>query len=372
MSTDITPFRIEIGDEAVADLRERLAMTRFPQQVCDDWDRGQPVAFIRELAEQWREHFDWREAEARLNRQPQFLTEIDGQIIHFVHVRSARPDAVPLILTHGWPATFTEYFALIEPLTNPADGGPAYHVVLPSLPGFGFSVPLSGPGWGSARIARAWDALMKRLGYDRYGAVGNDVGSGVVKELGVLAPDGLIGIHMQQVFAFPSDPEAWSKLDAFEQAGMANMQSWQDNNGYQRIQQTRPGTLAYGLSDSPTGLLAWLAELPFGFDGNAATRHDRTHFLTDASIYWFTDTGGSAANVYLEDHASNGGADENRVDLPVGVAVFPDDFRSVRAHSEVNNNVVHWTQMPRGGHFAAIEEPALLVEDIRAFFSALA
>ncbi len=366
----ITPFRIDIPDEAIADLKERLTMARWPQQVGEDWDRGQPVAFIRELADEWRDHFDWRAAEAGLNRYPQFTTEIDGQTIHFVHVKSPRPGALPLVLTHGWPATFTEYFGLIEPLTDPADGGQAYDVVLPSLPGFGFSMPLSGPGWGSARIAKAWDTLMKRLGYTRYGAVGNDVGSGVAKELGVLAPDGLVGIHMQQVFAFPSDPEAWTKLDAFEQAGFANMEGWEKNNGYQRIQQTRPGTLGFGLGDSPAGLLAWLAELPFGFDGSTRG-YDRTHFLTDASIYWFTDTGGTAANVYLEDHRANGGADENRVELPVGVAVFPDDFRSVRAHASVNNNTVHWTQMPRGGHFAAVTDPELLAGDVRKFFEAV-
>jgi pimeloyl-ACP methyl ester carboxylesterase len=369
--TTITPFRIEVSDEAIADLKERLAMTRWPQQTGPDWDRGQALGFVRELADEWQNRFDWRAAEAKLNRYPQFLTEVDGQTIHFVHVKSRHAGALPLILTHGWPATFTEYFALIEPLTNPADGGQAYDVVIPSLPGFGFSMPLSGPGWGSARVAKAWDTLMKRLGYTRYGAVGNDVGSAVVKELGVLAPNGLAGIHMQQIFAFPQDPEAWTKLDAFEQAGMANMEGWQKNNGYQRIQQSRPGTLAYGLSDSPTGLLAWLAELPFGFDGSSAQRYDRTHFLTDASIYWFTNTGGSAANIYLEDFAANGGADENKVTLPVGVAVFPEDFRSVLAHSAVNNNIVHWTQMPDGGHFAAVTHPELLARDVRAFFGGL-
>jgi pimeloyl-ACP methyl ester carboxylesterase len=366
----ITPFKINISDDAIADLRERLDMTRWPAQVAPGWNRGQPVDFIRGLAAEWRD-FDWRTAEAELNRYPQFTTEIDGQTIHFLHVKSERPDALPLILTHGWPATFTEYLGLVETLTEPSDGAQAYHVVLPSLPGYGFSLPLNGPGWGSARIARAWAELMRRLGYTRYGAVGNDVGSGVVKELGVLAPEGLIGIHMQQVFAFPADPEAWTKLDAFEQAGMANMQAWEASNGYQRIQQTRPGTLSFGLADSPVGLLAWLAELPFAADGRHAEIYGREHFLTDVSIYWFTETGGSAANIYLEDHLSNGGGDEKRVELPVGVAVFPDDFRSVRAHSEVNNNIVHWTQMPSGGHFAAVNEPELLADDIRAFFSRL-
>ncbi len=367
----ITPFTINIPDSAIADLRERLAMTRWPVEVTADWDRGQPVQFIRELAEQWLNEFDWRAAEARLNRYPQFVTEIDSQRIHFVHVKSSRKGALPLILTHGWPSTFTEYLKLVEPLTNPASGEPAFDVVIPSLPGFGFSSPLASPGWDSARTARAWNALMQSLGYERYGFVGNDVGSGVGKELGVLKPSGLVGVHLQQIFAFPSDDSGWSKMDAFEAAGMANADKWQAANGYQRIQQTRPGTLAYGLVDSPVAQLAWNAELPFGADGNAVEKHDRESFLTDVSIYWFTGTGGQAANIYLEDLRSNGGDDSKRNDVLTGVAVFPDDFRSVRAFCEGNNNIVHWTQMPRGGHFAPVNEPDLLAADVAKFFGSL-
>ncbi|MEQ1769392.1 MAG: epoxide hydrolase family protein [Devosia sp.] len=368
--TSISPFKIAIPDAALADLRERLAMTRWPVEVTHDWDRGQPVAFVKELAEQWLNGFDWRTQEAALNRYPQFTTDIDGQRIHFVHVRSGRADALPLVLTHGWPSTFTEYLKLVEPLTNPASG-PAFDVVIPSLPGFGFSNPLSGPGWGAAKTAAAWDVLMQRLGYTRYGFVGNDVGSFVGKELGVLKPEGVVGIHLQQIFAFPSDDSGWSKMDPFEAEGMANADKWEANNGYQRIQQTRPGTLAYGLVDSPVAQLAWNTELPFGFDGSAVKTLDREHFLTDASIYWFTATGGSAANIYYEDGKTNGGGDDRRNGVPTGVAVFPDDFRSVRAFSEPNNNIVHWTQMPRGGHFAPVNEPELLAADVSAFFGGL-
>lgn len=368
---DFTPFKISIPDSAISDLKERLAMTRFPAEVTPDWNRGQPVSLLRELTDQWLNHFDWRAAEAKLNAYPQFLTEIDGQRIHFVHVKSQRPDAFPLILTHGWPSTFTEYLALIEPLTNPAAGQPAFDVVIPSLPGFGFSSPLSGPGWDSARTAKAWDALMKGLGYQRYGYVGNDVGSIVGKEMGVLAPEGLVGIHIKQIFAFPSDDSAWSQMDEFEAAGMANADAWEAANGYQRIQQTRPGTLAYGLVDSPVAQLAWNAELPFGADGSGALTIDRVHFLTDVSIYWFTGTGGSAANIYLEDLRSGAGDDSRRNDVPTGVAVFPDDFRSVKAFASVNNKIVHWTQMPKGGHFAGVSDSDLLSADVARFFASL-
>lgn len=361
----ITPFKIAIPDSALADLNERLAMSRWPHAVDAAWDRGQPVSLIKELADQWLNRFDWRAKEAELNRFPQFTTEIDGQRIHFVHVRSGRPGALPLILTHGWPSTFTEYLRLVEPLSE------GFDLVIPSLPGFGFSSPLAGPGWSAARTAKAWDVLMDRLGYDRYGFVGNDVGSFVGKEIGVLKPAGLVGVHLQQIFAFPSDDAAWSRMDAFEAEGMANAQAWQNANGYQRIQETRPATLAFGLGDSPVGQLAWNAELPFGFAGQNVASVDREHFLTDVSIYWFTNTGGSAANMYLEDGRANGGGDDRRNDVPTGVAVFPDDFRSVRAFSEPNNNIVHWTQMPRGGHFAPVNEPELLAADIAAFFGRL-
>jgi pimeloyl-ACP methyl ester carboxylesterase len=368
--TEITPFRIAVPQAQIDDLKERLAMTRWPAVVTDDWSRGQPVRFVRELAEHWLHRYDWRRHEAALNRYPQFLTEIDGQTIHFVHLRAKREDAFPLVLTHGWPSTFTEYLGLVEALAAPEEG-PAFDVVVPSLPGYGFSSPLAGPGWDSPRVAKAWDGLMTRLGYDRYGFVGNDVGSLVGKEIGVLRPEGLAGVHVQQIFAFPADESEWSRMDGFEAEGMANASHWEANNGYQRIQQTRPATLAYGLVDSPVAQLAWNAELSFGFDGGQAATRDRERFLTDVSIYWFTGTGGSAANIYLEDFRSNGGDDGRRVEVPVGVAVFPDDFRSVRAFSEKQNNIVHWTQMPRGGHFAATDAPDLLVGDVREFFGGL-
>lgn len=375
LNDDITPFQIAIEEAQLTDLRERLTMTRWPASVADDWSHGQPVRFIRELAEQWL-HFDWRAREAELNRYPHYLTEIDGQRIHFVHVRSKEPDALPLILTHGWPSTFYEYYPVIGLLTDPRAHGLdpklSFDVVIPSVPGYGFSSPLTDPGWDSARTAKAWDTLMKRLGYARYGAQGGDVGALITKELGTLGPDGLAGVHLQQIFAFPNGtPGEMEKLTPFERDGFANLDKFQKYSGYQPIQQKRPATLGYGLVDSPVALLAWNAELFFGFEGEGAQYIDRERYLTHVSIYWFTGTGSSAANIYFEDAQTGAGYREARNETPTGVSVFPWDFRSVRSFAERANNIVHWTEMERGGHFAATDAPELLVGDMRRFFGSL-
>ncbi len=371
--TAITPFKIAIADAAIDDLKVRLEGARWPAATTEDWSHGQPVHFVKELADQWRKRFDRRAREQELNGFPQFLTEIDGQTIHFLHIKSKAPNAFPLILTHGWPSTFYEFFDIIGPLADPETHGPdaslAFDLVIPSLPGYGFSTPLAGPGWDSARTAKAWDVLMKRLGYQRYGAQGGDVGALVSKEMAVLAPEGLVGVHLQQIFAFPDGtPGEMDKLSPFEKDGMANLDGYQKYAGYQPIQQKRPGTLAYGLVDSPIAQLAWNTELFFGFLGEGAKLGDREKFLTHVSIYWFTATGGSAANIYLEDAATGAGYREVKNRTPTGVAVFPQDFRSVRSFAERANNIVHWTEMPRGGHFAASDAPDLSVEDIRKFF----
>ncbi|MCK8779997.1 epoxide hydrolase [Rhizobium sp. NTR19] len=373
----IAPYRIEISDEAITDLKDRLARTRFPRAVSDDWSRGQPIKLIRELVDQWRDEYDWREHERALNRLPHFMTEIDGQPIHFVHVKSSVPNALPLILSHGWPASFVEFLGLIGPLTDPKahglDESIAFDLVIPSLPGFGFSSPMSVPGWDSARTAKAWDTLMKALGYERYGAHGGDVGALVGRELGILAPEGLVGTHLLQIFAFPTgQPGEMDKLSSFEMEGMGNLAKFEKYGGYQVIQSKRPGTLAFSLNDSPAGQLAWNAELWFGFEGNGVEHVDRELYLTINSIFWFTATSGSAANVYFEDAQTGAGYREIPNPTPTGVAVFPDDFRSVRSFAERSNNIVHWTEMPRGGHFAAQDAPDLLLEDIRKFFNGLA
>ena len=369
-----TPFTIEFTAEAVADLKERLAMTRWPVPVSNDWSHGQPVSFVKELAEQWGEHFDFAKAEATLNRYPQFLTEIDGQTIHFLHIKSKEPDALPLLLTHGWPSSVFEFFPIIGPLTDPRahglDPALAFDLVIPSVPGYGWSTPIAGPGWDSARVAKAWDGLMKGLGYQRYGAQGGDLGALISKELGVLHPEGLVGVHLQQIFAFPTGaPGEMDKLTPFELEGFKNLDSYQKYAGYQDIQKKRPGTLSFGLTDSPAAVLGWNAELFFGFEGQGARFVDRETYLTHASIYWFTGTAGSAANIYFEDAQSGAGYREDYNQTPTGVAVFPWDFRSVRSFAERGSNIVHWTEMPSGGHFAAMDSPKLLIEDMRTFFA---
>jgi pimeloyl-ACP methyl ester carboxylesterase len=377
MTAAIRPFRIDIPQTAIDDLQQRLCQTRWPHAVAEDWRHGQPAGFIRELADQWLNDYDWRHHEAALNRHPQFTTEIDGQTIHFLHVRSPEPHALPLLLTHGWPSTVAEFLDVIGPLSDPRSHGldpaVAFHLVIPSLPGFAFSSPLAGPGWDAARTAAAWDALMKRLGYERYGAQGGDVGALVTRELGILNPQGLVGVHLQQIFAFPSGaPGEMDKLSPFELAGLAGLERFQKYNGYVEIQSKRPATLGFGLVDSPAGLLAWNAELFFGFDGEAAATMDRERFLTHVSLYWFTATAGQAAQSYYENARTGAGYRELPNAAPTAVASFPNDFRTVRAFAErSHSHIVQWTEMPEGGHFAATDAPALLVEDIRKFFARL-
>lgn len=374
--TEITPFRIDVSEEAIADLKERLTMARWPQQIAADWSRGQPVGFVRELAEYWRDRFDWRAAEAELNRYPQFTTEIDGQTIHFLHVKSKEPGGFPLILTHGWPSSVAEFLKVIGPLTDPRSHGldPAlsFDLVIPSLPGFGWSIPLAGEGWDAARTAKAWDTLMKRLGYARYGAQGGDGGALVGRELGILGPEGLVGTHLQQIFAFPSGAEGEMEgLTPFEQGGIPNLEKFQRYAGYADIQSKRPATLGYGLADSPVAQLAWNAELLVGFEGEKAETLDRDLFLTHVSIYWFTASGATAAEFYMENAKTGAGYRDLPNRTPTAVASFPDDFRTVGNFARRANNIVRLTEMPRGGHFAASEVPELLVGDVREFFGEL-
>ncbi|MGM9490278.1 epoxide hydrolase family protein [Ideonella sp. YS5] len=377
MDSTIRPFKIDMADDRILDLRRRLAATRWPQPVVQDFSHGQAPALVRELAAYWADGFDWRAQEARLNRHPQFVTEIDGQTIHFIHVKSKEPNAMALILTHGWPSSPAEYLDLIGPLTDPRahglDPSTAFDVVIPSVPGMGLSSPLAATGWDAARTAAAWDTLMKRLGYTRYGAQGGDVGALVTRELGILAPQGLAGVHVQQVFAFPSGAAGEMEgLSPFEMEGFRTLESFRKYAGYVDIQSKRPGTLAYGLVDSPAALLAWNAELFFGFEGERAAQVDRDRFLTHVSLYWFTGTGGQAAEFYLANAASGAGYRDLPNDTPTAVAVFPDDFRSVRNFvARSHTRLLQWTEMPRGGHFASETNPDLVIEDLRRFFGRL-
>ncbi|SFQ43159.1 epoxide hydrolase [Actinomadura madurae] len=369
MSEDIRPFRIDIPQADLDDLRDRLARTRLPGRLPGTGaERGVPEDHLRELVDYWAGGYDWRVHEARLNEHPQFVTEIDGQRIHFLHVRSPEPDATPLILTHGWPGSVVEFLDVIGPLTDPrAHGGDpadAFHLVIPSIPGFGFSSPLAGTGWDLHRIAEAWAVLMERLGYHRYGAQGGDYGSGISRELGHVAPERLIGVHVNFLLTFGS-PEGLDEADRERLGGLERFTS--DMGGYMAIQSTRPQTLAYGLADSPAGQLAWIAEK---FTEWTEDGVDRDALLTNVTLYWLTNTGGSSAQLYYEASRTWGGKGASTV--PTAVAVFPHEAAlPVRALAERTDKIVRWTEFERGGHFAALEQPDLLVSDVRAFFREL-
>ncbi len=373
----ITPFTIAIPATALEDLRERLACTRWPSELPDaGWDYGVAGGFVKDMADRWRTAYDWRKHEAELNAWPQFMAEIDGQPIHFLHIRSPHPEALPLLLLHGWPGSVAEFLDVIGPLTDPAahggDAADAFHLVIPSLPGFGFSGPTRERGWNSARTAQAFAALMRELGYSRYGVHGGDAGALVGREMGIAAPAGLVGVHLLQIFAFPNGtPGEMDDMTQYEQDAMRIMGDFQKTAGYATIQSTRPQTLAYGLTDSPVGTLAWNSELFAGFDGSAAASLDRDRFLTHVTIFWLTATSGSAARLYYEDARAGTGYRDEPNKVPTGVAVFPNDFHTIRRFAARANNIVHWTEMERGGHFAASDAPDLLAADLRAFFRGL-
>ncbi|MGW1281943.1 epoxide hydrolase family protein [Streptomyces tsukubensis] len=354
----IKPFRIEIPQADLDDLTDRLARTRWPNEVADaGWDYGFPLARLRELAEHWRTRYDWREHEKRLNELPHFTTEIDGQNIHFVHVRSADPDALPLILTHGWPGSFLEFLDVIEPLSRD------FHLVIPSIPGYGFSGPTHERGWDTLRIARAWAELMHRLGYERYGAQGGDFGSGISTALGAVAPEQVVGVHVNYL-PTPPAPDAGLELSASDEARLDQTRKLMANRPpYQALQALTPQTIGYALTDSPAGQLAWIAER-FAQWTDPRAPIDDERILTNVSLYWLTATAASAARLH---HDAPRRAEPCPV--PLGVAVFAYDItRPVRPLAELRYDIGHWSEFDRGGHFAAMEVPELLAEDIRNFF----
>jgi pimeloyl-ACP methyl ester carboxylesterase len=380
MNHDISPFRIAIPQADLDELARRLDTAWWPDELPHaGWDYGVALGYLRELAKYWRRGYDWREHERRLNALPQFTTEIDGQTVHFVHVRSPHPSATPIVLTHGWPSTVADLVGLVGPLTDPgthgADSGthsaPAFEVVIPSLPGFGFSGPTRERGWGITRIARAWADLMRRLGYDRYLVQGGDFGSLVSSELARVAPQNVMGVHVNALVS--ASTVDWTSEDPTaglteEEVGKlyAGGAEWQERSGYATIQSTRPQTLAYALTDSPLCLLAWNLEWFVDYDPSHTTQVpiDRDAILTNVTIHWLTRTAGSAARLYKEaGDAFFGGA---WTDVPTAVAVFPGDG-TIRSLAERIHNVVRWTEYDRGGHFASLQAPDLLIEDIRAF-----
>ncbi|WET83011.1 epoxide hydrolase [Amycolatopsis sp. QT-25] len=355
----IKPFRIDIPQTDLDDLHDRLSRTRWPNEIADaGWDYGFPLARLKELAEHWRTGYDWRAHEAELNELPHFTTEIDGQNIHFVHVRSANPDALALILTHGWPGSFLEFLDVIEPLSR------NFHLVVPSIPGYGFSGPTHERGWDVTRIARAWAELMHRLGYERYGAQGGDFGSGISIALGSAAPGRVVGVHVNYL---PTRPEPGVELSGKDEARVDRVRQLMANRPpYQALQAATPQTLGYALTDSPVGQLAWIAErFAQWTDPRSPVSDDR--MLTDVSLYWLTATAASSARLH---HETPRGTEPCPV--PLGVAVFPSDItQSVRSLAERLYDIRHWSEFERGGHFAAMEVPDLLAEDIRVFFLGL-
>jgi epoxide hydrolase len=374
--TEIRPFRIDVPQAELDDLRDRLRRTRFPSEVPGvGWARGVPLGYLKELTEYWTGDYDWRRHEAEINAYPQFTTTIDGQNIYFLHIRSPHEDATPLILTHGWPGSIVEFLDVVEPLTRPDGPNDAFHLVIPAIPGYGFSGPTSEGGWNLNRIAKAWAALMRRLGYERYGAQGGDWGSGISRELGIVDAEHVTGVHLNFLLTFPTGaPGELDGLSDMDKARLKRLNRFQEQlSGYLRIQSTRPQTLAYGLADSPVGQLAWIVEkFKEWTDSKDAPEDavDRDRMLTNVMLYWLTNTAGSSAQLYYEFlHSWNM---PRASATPTGIAVFPHEpAPSIRALAERGNTIVHWTEMDRGGHFAALEEPELLVADIRAFFRTL-
>jgi epoxide hydrolase len=374
----IKEFSIEIPQSTLDDLAAKLASTRLPAPLPgDDWDTGVPVSWLSELVDYWRTKYDWRAAEAELNAYPQFTTEIDGQQIHFLHIRSAEPDALPLMLTHGWPGSIVEFLDLIGPLTDPvAHGGraaDAFHLVIPSLPGFGFSGPTADAGWTFERIGRAWAELMIRLGYERYGVQGGDLGGSVSPEVGRAAPDHVVGVHTNGGPNLPPlelPEEELKTLTPLEQDRMARIARFmREEFGYIAIQSTRPQTLAYGLVDSPVGQLAWIMDKFRAWTHPAETLPEaiisRDRLLTNVMMYWLTGTAGSAAYIgYAQpkswDARPNSG-------VPTAVLATAHDV-TIRRYCEQSNTITRWTDLDHGGHFAALEIPDVLVTDVREFF----
>ena len=379
MTTAISPFRIAVSDDVLEDLRTRLRRTRWPEaELVDDWSQGAPLQWIKDICQYWAETYDWRQREAQLNRFSQFTTEIDGLGIHFIHVRSKHPEARPLIITHGWPGSVVEFHKVIEPLTDPtAHGGSmadAFHVVCPSLPGFGFSAKPDTTGWGVDRIARAWAVLMERLGYSRYFAQGGDWGSAVTTAIRGQDAAHCAGIHI--TLAMSTRPNVEGQPTPEETRALNGIKYYADwDSGYSKQQSTRPQTLGYALTDSPSGQAAWILEKFWAWtdcDGHPENILSRDELLDNVMLYWVTETAASSARLYWESFGP-GKRTPHKVSVPTGVAVFPKEIVTpVRKWMETNfTNIQHWREMPKGGHFSAFEQPELFVGEVREFFGKL-
>jgi pimeloyl-ACP methyl ester carboxylesterase len=385
MTDDLTPFRVEVSDADLADLRERLGRTRWPDaETVDDWSQGVPLGYLRELCRYWAEGHDWRATEARLNAFPQFRTEIDGLGIHFLHVRSPHPDALPLIITHGWPGSVVEFLKVIGPLTDPTahggEAGDAFHVVCPSLPGYGFSDKPARPGWNVQRTAGAWTQLMARLGYQRYGAQGGDWGTSITTSIGQQDTDHVVGIHLNPPIAAP-DPATFDDLTETERSALAALEHAQEwGSGYAEEHTTKPQTVGYGLVDSPAALCAWIIEKFWGWTDNDGHLDDvltRDEVLDDVALYWFTATGASSARMYWESFRQVSEwftrSTDDIVTVPTGCSIFPkENPRPSRRWAALRyTDIRQWHELDKGGHFAAFEQPAVFVDELRSFFRPL-
>jgi pimeloyl-ACP methyl ester carboxylesterase len=378
----ITPFEVRAGDDALADLRERLRRTRWPEPATvGGWQQGVPLAELQALCDYWADGYDWRAAERRLNRMPQFRTVVDGLGIHFVHARSPHPGAVPLILTHGWPGSVVEFAKVVGPLTDPAGpGGEAFHVVCPSLPGYGFSDRPSGPGWTVERTAAAWVRLMERLGYRRFVAAGHDWGTSVSTSIAQQHPERLIGIHLMPPLVAP-DPATFDSLTLAEEAALHDLESSGDSgDGYSLEQSTRPQTIGYGLVDSPAALAGWIIEKFQAWtdcDGELSTVLTRDELLDNLMLYWLPGTGASAARMYWESFRAVQArfriGTTDRVEVPTACSIFPrENPRPSRRWAQRRfTDIRYWGEPARGGHFAAFEQPALFVAEMRAGLRAM-
>ena len=382
--TAIRPFQIAVPDAVLDDLRARLVMARLPDQLDGvGWQYGTELEYLTELIEYWRDGFDWREQERRLNEFDQFKTVIDDLDIHFIHQRSPDADALPLIITHGWPGSIAEFAKIIGPLTDPVahggDAGDAFHVVAPSMPGYGFSDKPRAAGFGPEQIAEVNASLMARLGYERYGIQGGDWGSIVSRWNAFNHPDQAVGLHLNMLIAGPpsgvADPTAGVPPEELERSRARQSFYNTAESGYSQIQGTKPQTLGYGLNDSPTGQAAWIVEKFRAWcdcDGDVESIFTRDELLTNITIYWVTQTATSSARLYYESRHAPTSRPMGRIEVPTGAAIFPSElFISPRPWAEAQYNITHWIEMPRGGHFAALEQPELLVEDLRAFFRPL-
>ena len=382
MSDNFTPFVISVSDDEIADLKERLEKTRWTDNLPDvGWDYGIDANLIKDLAEYWKNEFDWRSFETYLNSFENLTTDIDGQRIHAIHERSKNPDALPLLISHGWPGSIVEFLDVIGPLTNPQDHGgdesDAFHVIVPSLPGYGLSGPTSERGWGPTRIARAFAELTKKLGYDRYGVQGGDWGSIISREICRVAPKNVTGCHITMLPGGPpGKSDDMEDITDIEQQ-LLNRGAWYqaDDNGYFRIQQTRPQTLGTGLNDSPAGLLAWITEKFYGWtdnNGDLFSTIDKDKLLANVSLYWFTGTINSSTRIYYEMFKTLEPEFGATGETPVGVSVFPYELMMPRRRwVEDSMNLVLWAEHEKGGHFASLETPEVFVEDVRECFRGL-